>query len=75
MWVQTITTAETMSQGSQPCQRRHLRYRVAFGARRRRRPERPGDDANSGSRAGFQTRRNTSVTINAVSDDSTSVSA
>ena len=75
MWVHTITTAETMSQGSQPCQG-DISLPWAFGARSPPPPEpRVMKRKTPGRRAGFQIRRKASVATSAVSDESTSVSA
>ena len=62
-----MTTTDTTIHGSQPCH-----FGTLFG---RTAPATLAFIAKDGSAAGFQTCRNSSVTISAVIDDSTSVSA
>ena len=70
-WVQTITTADTISQGSQPCHNATSGTPSAWLSASKASREM----ANSGSGAGFHTSRNTSVAPSEPSEASTSVSA
>ncbi len=65
--VQAITTTDTTIHGNHPC---HAGTDVCRAA-----PSALALMANAGSTSGFHTCRNSSVTISAVIDDSTSVSA